>query len=177
MPCCTPGSVCTGDAAARHKRSEWRSLHALDPQNNSTIQYLGCGLEVQDDTYLGPLSDVLEQDLRLWAGALSEHTVWDRFALALIREEQRRAPSARLHRNLRIKRQHAQFVEDVAKAGAREAWLREGEDSIAYAALQDVESTAATLLTSLDELEALAALADGTLGRLFKAGRLHYQRS
>lgn len=143
----------------------------------ATMKYLGPGLVIEDDTFLGPLRDALAQDLGVWSGGLSHRTVWDRFARGLIREERRGAPSARLHRNLSIKRQHAQFVEDVACAGAREAWLREGEDSIAYTALQDVSGQAATLLMTLHELESLATLADGTLHRMFKAGQLIYQRS
>lgn len=140
-------------------------------------QYLGPGLLVEPDTFLGPLSDALAEDLRGWNGGVDEQTVCEGLARGLIREEHRQAPSARLHRRLAIKRQHAQLLEDVAVAGAHTAWLLAGDECDSYLNLQDLAGRAGRLLTILDELEMYAGTGNGTLRRHFVAGHLHFQCS
>lgn len=139
-------------------------------------QYLGPGLQIEEDTILGPLADALKEDLRAWWDGLDEQTIWDRLALGLIRQERRQVTSARFHRRLAIKKQHASFLEDVANAGTHAAWLRSGPDSHSYRYLHDVACRVTALTSGLDELEMFADLRNGTLGRYYAAGNLIYQQ-
>lgn len=136
---------------------------------------VGPALYVEEDVFLGPLAIALEEDMALWSDGLHSDTLWERLAQRLIGEERRQQPSARLHRLIAIKRQHAGFLNSVAEQGSRIAWLHGGDDSPASIALQAITVKAYQLVSGLDQLVTFSELGDGTLKREYDACRLIYQ--
>lgn len=136
---------------------------------------IGPGLQVEEDTFLGPLAIALEEDMSAWSAGLHTNTVWERLTQRLIGAERRGEHAPRLRHAIAVKLQHARLLGDVAEQGARLAWSRAGEDSDVYLTLQDIMRRAGILVTGLEDLVECSALGNGMLKRQYDVGRLLYQ--